>query len=289
VKIPEAKPKGKGFVNLVTEPLTTDRLAKIVEAKRREVEALRSRENALREEAETSEKQTRSLAAALRVSAEVRLLAEIKRRSPSAGWIREDADPLEVARGYEAGGAAALSVLTDREFFGGHLSWLLDIRAAVGIPLLRKDFIIDPAQVWQSRVAGADAILLIVRILDDHQLADLHTLGREMDLDVLVEIHEPRELERALAVGATLIGINNRDLSTFKTDLSLCVNLAPTIDPSITLVGESGISTAEDVRLLGEGGVDAILVGESLMRQPDIREAAAALVGLSRNPVIRQR
>lgn len=267
--------------------MLTDRLATIVQAKRREVSALRGREADLRAEAEAAEP-PRAFTAALRVPSEVRLLAEIKRRSPSAGLIRADVDAAEIAREYVAGGAAALSVLTDEEFFGGSLEALRGVRRVVGLPLLRKDFMIDPVQVWESRAAGADAVLLIVRILEDGLLSELHTLAREVGLAVLVEIHDERELERALRIDADLIGINNRDLSTFHTDLALSLGLSATIDPRVTLVAESGIRTPEDVQRLGACGVDAILVGESLMRQPDLRAAAAALSGHPRNPLVRR-
>jgi indole-3-glycerol phosphate synthase len=264
-----------------------DRLGVIVAAKEREVEQLRPTLPQLREDAEAAPP-PRAFARALRSATEVRLLAEIKRRSPSAGAIREGADPAEVARAYAAGGAAALSVLTDAEFFGGSLEALQLARLAVELPLLRKDFTIDPVQVWEARAAGADAILLIVRILDDARLRDLRALAEELGMDALVEIHDAAELARALAAGASLIGINNRDLSTFRTDLGLSLDLAPRVSPTSTLVAESGIRTADDVRRLGEAGVDAILVGESLMRQPDLALAAAALVGHPRSAAARR-
>ena len=221
----------------------------------------------------------RGFAAALRHPSEVRLLAEVKRRSPSAGDIRPGADPVEVAREYAAGGAAALSVLTDREYFGGDLDFLRAVRSAVPVPAIRKDFLIHPVQVWEARAAGADAVLLIVRILEQARLEDLHALARELGMDALVEAHTAEELDRALAAGAALAGVNNRDLDTFVTDLDLCVRLAPRVPPHVTCVGESGIRAAADVDRLGAAGIDAVLVGESLMRQPDLRAAAAALAG----------
>jgi indole-3-glycerol phosphate synthase len=221
----------------------------------------------------------RGFARALRHPSQVRLLAEVKRRSPSAGEIRPGADPAEVARAYAQAGAAALSVLTDREFFGGGLDALKAVRAAVDLPVIRKDFVIDPLQVYEARGVGADAVLLIVRILSDAQLADLLGLATELGMDALVEAHDAAELDRAMAAGATLVGVNNRDLDTFHTDLELCIRLAPHVPAGITYVGESGIRTAEDVDRLGQAGIDAILVGESLMRQPDVGAAAAALVG----------
>jgi indole-3-glycerol phosphate synthase len=261
-------------------------LGRIVEVKEREVGALRPRAGDLRLAAESALPPL-PFAAALRRPGEVRLLAEIKRRSPSAGAIREGVDPGEVAAAYRAGGAAALSVLTDRDFFGGSLDALRRVRGAVDLPLLRKDFIIDPVQVWEARAAGADAILLIVRILGDERMRDLHAAAAELGMDVLVEAHDARELERAMEIGAQLVGVNNRDLSTFHTDLELSIRLAPGVPPGVTLVAESGIRTGEDVGRLGAAGVDAILVGESLMRQPDLVGATLALVGHPRDPEAR--
>jgi indole-3-glycerol phosphate synthase len=255
-----------------------DRLAEIVRTKRDEVAALRPRAAELRAAA-AEQGPARGFAAALRAPGEVRLLAEVKRRSPSAGPIRPDADPVEVARAYRDAGAAALSVLTDEQFFGGSLDALRAVRRAVELPVLRKDFVVDAVQLWEARAAGADAVLLIARILPGGALAELHQQARELGLDVLVEVHDAEELERALAVDARLVGVNNRDLRTFRTDLALSYHLAPTVPLRATLVAESGIRAAEDVAGLGAAGVDAVLVGESLMRQPDIRAAAAALVG----------
>jgi len=286
--VPESKPKGKEIRMGVTGGAMRDRLAEIVETKRGEVAGLVGRAAELRREAESA-LPARAFAAALRVGPEVRLLAEIKRRSPSAGWIREGVDVVEVASAYVEGGAAALSVLTDAPYFGGDLEALRRVRASVDLPLLRKDFTIDPVQIWEARAAGADAVLLIVRILDDARLADLHTLARELGMDVLVEVHDEEELGRALAVGASLVGVNNRDLSTFRTDLALSVELAPGVDARVTLVAESGIRTAEDVCRLGAAGVDAILVGESLMRQTDLVSAARALAGHPRDAAVRER
>ena len=247
-------PKGKEVVHEMSQTRSATILDRIVATKREEV-------------------------AALRAPGEVRLLAEVKRRSPSAGPIRPGADPVEVALAYRDGGAAALSVLTDEQYFGGSLEVLRAVRGAVELPLLRKDFVIDPLQVWEARAAGADAVLLIVRILDDAALAALHGLAREAGLDVLVEVHDAEETARALAAGARLVGVTNRDLATFTTDLELTLRLAPLLPAEATLVAESGIRTAEDVARLGAAGVDAVLVGESLMRQPELRAAAAALVG----------
>jgi len=257
-----------------------------VEVKRDEVAALVPRGAELRARAADAEP-PRGFAAALRRPEEVRLLAEVKRRSPSAGEIRPGADPVDVARAYEEGGAAAVSVLTDREFFGGDLEFLRRVRAGVGLPALRKDFVVDPLQLWEARAAGADAVLLIVRILDDALLRELLGLARELGMDALVEVHDAGELERALGADARLVGVNNRDLATFHTDLELCVRLASGVPGEVTLVGESGIRTPVDVDRLGAAGIDAILVGESLMRQDDLRGAAAALAGRRRDPAAR--
>jgi indole-3-glycerol phosphate synthase len=253
-------------------------LDRIVATKREELRGLAGTGPELRSRAADAPP-PRGFAAALRRPGEVRLLAEVKRRSPSAGEIRPGADPAEVARAYQEGGAAAVSVLTDREYFGGDLDALRGVASAVALPVIRKDFIIDPLQVWEARGAGADAVLLIVRILDDELLRELHAQIREMGMDALVEAHNADEVERALAAGATLLGINNRDLDTFVTDLDLSMRLAGAVPRGVTLVAESGIRAAADVDRLGAAGVDAILVGESLMRQEDLRAAAAALAG----------
>ena len=261
-------------------------LERIVRSKRAEVGSTTARLAEFRDRARDAEP-TRPFAAALRHPAQVQLLAEIKRRSPSAGEIRPGADPADVARAYAEGGAAALSVLTDREFFGGDLGALRAVRSAVALPLLRKDFLIDPVQLWEARAAGADAVLLIVRILDDARLAELLGLAAKAGIDALVEVHDAAELERALAAGARLVGVNNRDLGSFRTDLDLSVRLARSVPGEATLVAESGIRAAEDVDRLGAAGVDAVLVGESLMRQDDLRAAAAALAGRPRDPAAR--
>ena len=257
-------------------------LQRIVDVKHAEVRALRARASELRGRASDASP-PRGFAAALRHPSEVRLLAEVKRRSPSAGEIRPGADPVDVARAYGEGGAAALSVLTDRDFFGGELDFLVRVREAVDLPVLRKDFVVDPLQLWEARAAGADAVLLIVRILSDAQMAELLGLAAELGMDVLVEVHTAGETERALAAGSTLVGINNRDLSTFVTDLELSISLARDVSPEVTLVAESGIRTAADVDRLGAAGIDAILVGESLMRQADLAAAASALAGRSKS------
>jgi indole-3-glycerol phosphate synthase len=213
--------------------------------------------------------------------APVRVLAEIKRASPSAGPIRPGADPAAIAAEYAEAGAAAISVLTDREYFDGDPSFLAAVRARVGVPLLRKDFLVDTYQVAEARALGADAILLIVCALDRVQLAELAAAARAYDLDALVEIHAPGELDLALAAGATLIGVNHRDLRTFQVDMSLTAVVAPQLPDDAVLVAESGIRTAADVQVLGGVGAHAVLVGEQLMRAPSPGDALRALRGAS--------
>ena len=205
------------------------------------------------------------------------VIAEIKRRSPSKGGIRADFDPASCAKAYGDAGAAALSVLTDSKYFGGHLSHLEIARRTVDLPLLRKDFVVDPYQVDEARAAGADAILLIVAALEPTTLADLHAHARRRGLDVLVEVHNADELDQALAVGADLIGINNRNLKTFVTDLAVSEGLAPRIPADVVIVAESGIGGPGDITRLAAAGADAFLVGESLMRQSDVGEALRQL------------
>ncbi|MBV8430689.1 MAG: indole-3-glycerol phosphate synthase TrpC [Solirubrobacterales bacterium] len=204
----------------------------------------------------------------------ISLIAEHKRRSPSAGPIREDLSLEEVVTAYERGGAAALSVLTEGPNFGGSLEDLRRARAATRLPILRKDFTLDPYQVHEAHAAGADAIILIVAALEDAELAELHALAAELGLAALVEVHDQPELERALAVGPRLIGINNRDLTTLQVDLRRTFELRTAIPDGVTVVAESGFSQPEQLRDLR---VDAVLVGESLMRADDIESAARAL------------
>ncbi|HEX3989132.1 MAG TPA: indole-3-glycerol phosphate synthase TrpC [Verrucomicrobiae bacterium] len=198
----------------------------------------------------------------------VALIAEVKKASPSAGVICADFDPVRIAREYEAAGADCLSVLTDVKFFQGSLKYLQQIREAVKLPLLRKDFIIDERQIPESIDNGADAILLIVRILDDARLKRFHALATGAGLSVLVEAHDAREMDRALAIGATLIGVNNRNLDNFTVDLSVTRRLAARVSNEATLVAESGIHSRADVEALAQSGAKAILVGEALMRNP---------------------
>jgi indole-3-glycerol phosphate synthase len=201
------------------------------------------------------------------------LIAEVKKASPSAGIICPDFDPVRIAQDYEAAGATCLSVLTDEKFFQGSLDDLRRVRDAVELPLLRKDFIIDEQQILQAAQNGADAILLIVRILNDAQLTLFHSLADEAGMSALVEVHDESDLKRALACGAELIGVNHRDLDTFKVDLGLTERLAPKIAPPRLLVAESGIHTKADVERVQRAGAKAILVGEALMRNPTELEA----------------
>jgi indole-3-glycerol phosphate synthase len=197
------------------------------------------------------------------------VIAEIKRASPSKGLIRADWDVPAIARGYEAGGAACLSVLTDIDFFQGADEYLVQARAACRLPAIRKDFVVDEYQVVESRALGADAILLIVAALDDAALATLHAMARGLGLDVLVEVHDRRELERALALGLTMVGINNRDLHTFEVSLDTTLRLLDIIPPEVLVVTESGINTRQDVATMRARQVNAFLVGESFMRAPE--------------------
>ncbi len=207
------------------------------------------------------------------------VIAEIKRASPSKGLLRDPFEPAAIARSYAAAGAACLSVLTDRDFFQGHEDYLQQARAACELPALRKDFIIDPYQVHEARLIGADAILLIVAALDDAALQTLAQLAMELGMSVLVEVHDADELERALATDAKLIGVNNRNLRTFDTRLETTLNLLARIPPDRLVVTESGIHTPEDVALMREHGVHAFLVGEAFMRAADPGAKLAELFG----------
>ena len=224
---------------------------------------------------------TRPFGAALAASAggPLAVIAEIKRRSPSRGDIAPDVDVAAVAADYEAGGARCVSVLTDDEFFGGSADDLARARAACGLPVLRKDFTVCEADVYDARIMGADAILLIVAALSDDELGALSTLAQEVALDALVEVHDESELERALEAGAELVGVNQRDLATFEVDPKRAIRLAASIPAEVVAVAESGIRDAEDARALAESGYQAVLVGESLMRAADRRNAVTAIGG----------
>ena len=254
----------------------------IVETKRQEIASARLRLPIEELEAQALEAPpVRDFRGALVGPGPIQLIAEVKKASPSAQVIRADFDPIAIARTYQAHGAACLSVLTDVNYFQGHLSYLARIRASVAIPILRKDFLIDEYQVVEARMAGADAVLLIAEILDDEKLATLLRLARRWGMAALVEFHDPINLPRVLASGADLIGVNNRDLRRFTTDLDLTLRLRDQIPSDVVLVSESGIRTRSDVDRLEAAGVSAILVGETLMRADDIGLAVERLLGLA--------
>jgi len=206
------------------------------------------------------------------------IIAEVKKGSPSRGIIREDFDPLEIAEIYQNNGATCLSVLTDEQFFLGHLRFLALIRETVSLPLLRKDFICDPYQIYEARAAGADAILLIAAMLDLQQLRDFHAIAREIQLDVLLEVHDEAEMATALQTDCMLIGVNNRNLRTFETDLGTTARLAPMMPAGSLLVAESGINNRSDIERLQSDGAKAFLIGDALMREADIGSALQALL-----------
>lgn len=215
----------------------------------------------------------------------VALIAEVKRASPSKGeLVRGTFDPVSLATMYQQNGAAAISVLTDERFFKGSLQYLTDIKQAVGLPVLRKDFVVDPYQLYEARTAGADAVLLIVAVLDDLLLKDLCELARQLSLSPLVEVHNEAETDRALRIGADIIGVNNRDLHTFTTDLQTTARCAALVQSSTLLVSESGIFTTDEVRQVAQMGARAILVGESIITSPDREAQVRALSSVSIQP-----
>jgi indole-3-glycerol phosphate synthase len=267
----------------VALPKRENVLERIVAAKRQEVARLRAGiPLAVLERAAAAAPPPRDFLAALTGCPATPVIAEIKRRSPSAGALAGEVDPAGQARAYARGGAAALSVLTDGPFFGGSLDDLRAAKAAVELPVLRKDFIVDPAQLYESRAAGADAVLLIAAALTSDELAELHGLACELGLAALVEVHHERELVAALAPRPRLLGINNRDLTSLTVDLDTCLRVRPRIPAGPLVVAESGVESPADVARLHAGGLDAFLVGSSLMRAADPAAALAALVAAGR-------
>jgi indole-3-glycerol phosphate synthase len=259
----------------------TDKLAEICATKRGEV-AARKRERTLGslDAAAAMRSDPRGFRDALEAKAEsgFALIAEIKKASPSKGLIRADFHPADHARAYAAGGAACLSVLTDAPYFQGHEDYLVEARAACSLPVLRKDFMVDPWQVAEARSIGADAILIIVAALDDGAMAEIEAAALDRGMDVLVEVHDEAEMERAARLTSRLIGVNNRDLKRFVTDIAVTERLAPLAPEGTLLVSESGIGSHADLVRLAPCGARAFLVGESLMRHEDVEAATRALL-----------
>ena len=261
-------------------------LERILVTKEEEIAAAKSRISLAEQKARIAdlEDQPRGFARALRTMREsggTALITEVKKASPSKGIIRPDFDPVEIAQIYQDNGATCLSVLTDEQYFQGHLRYLAMIREQVSLPLLRKDFIVDPYQVYEARAAGADAILLIAAALEDSQMADLASLAAEQRLDTLLEVHNEEELERSLKVPVDLIGINNRNLKTFVTDLGVTEQLAKQIPEQQMAIAESGINSRADIERLQQAGAGGFLIGESLMRETDIGLKMKSLLGLT--------
>jgi indole-3-glycerol phosphate synthase len=258
-------------------------LERIVEEKRKEVEYLkRMRPLAELKEIAVDMPPTRDFGQALRK--ECAIIAEIKRRSPSVGRLRADFDPITIASIYQQNGAAAVSVLTDEKFFAGSLSYLISIKNQLELPLLRKEFIIDPHQIYETRVFGGDALLLIVSILAETQLKEYIDLAGSLQLFPLVEVHCRDELDRAVGAGAKIIGINNRNLKTFATDLKTSIELLHLMPEDVTVISESGIQTRDDIEKLMKAGVHAFLIGETLMRARDMGEKLRELLGSEAAP-----
>lgn len=257
-----------------------DILKKIVEKKREEIAAAKlvCGIEQIQEQAKVAAP-ARDFLRALAGHSEIRLIAEVKKASPSKGIIRADFDPVVIAQTYEANGAACASILTDESFFAGSLEYLRQIRQKVQIPLLRKDFILDPYQVYEARAAGADAVLLIAECLSASELKELNELIVSLGMVALIELYDEANLRAVLDSGTRLVGVNNRNLRDFQVDLNHTIRMRKLMPAGITLVGESGIATRDDALLLQNAGVNAMLVGESLMRQPDIGQAVRNLLG----------
>ena len=259
----------------------TNILDEIVAHKRRVVTEAKQRVSpeALRKQADLVRRPD-SLMDSLTAGEEIALIAEIKKASPSKGVIRESFDPVEIGRSYEKNGAAAISVLTDVKYFRGSDASLKAVSEAVELPVLRKDFVVDPYQIHEARTIGASAVLLIVSALSPRELAEMLAVCREAQLDALVEVHTPGEARMALDAGADLVGVNNRDLKTFATDLQTTFDLLEHLPDDLVVVSESGIRSRDQVVRLRDAGVDAVLVGEHLMRQPDVGRELRALLGM---------
>ncbi|MBI4464217.1 MAG: indole-3-glycerol phosphate synthase TrpC [Acidobacteria bacterium] len=257
-------------------------LERIVRAKRAELESCRLAVPQSELERQIQPRARGVFRQALMDSSEGRrdcsIIAELKRASPSAGTLRADYDPAALARGYEQGGACALSVLTDREFFLGSLEHLQQVKATISLPVLRKDFTLDAYHLYEAAAAGADAVLLIVAILSPDELAQLLSLSRTLGLDALVEVHTREEVQVALDAGSEIIGVNNRNLKTFEVSLETSFHLIERIPDTVVAVSESGLRTAEDLERLRAAGFDAFLIGERFMREPEPEAALAALL-----------
>ena len=251
----------------------------IIEHKRREIGEIKKRNPLPSLQERVTSRKAGEFSSAISAPKRICLIAEIKKASPSRGVLCTDFNPSRFARLYSDSGASAMSVLTDSNFFQGDIAHLVEAKEASGLPVLRKDFIIDEYQIWETAAIGADALLLIVAALSGEQLHEYIELAHEVGLDALVEVHDEKQLGQALEAGAKIVGINNRDLRTFKTDLATTLRLAPDIPPGHIIVSESGIHTAADVKKVRQAGVNAILVGEALMTSGDIPGKIRELTG----------
>ena len=253
-------------------------LDKILEAKVREVEERRKLLPLMELKKNTPKFKRVSFRRSLGKK-EMSLIAEVKKASPSKGLLQENFQPIIIAKTYEESGAAAISVLTDGLFFGGSLDDLVEVKSNVNLPVMRKDFIIDSYQLYESKYAGADAVLLIARVLSEEELQEYVSLAEELDMDALVEVHNEEDVEKALRCGAEILGVNNRNLETFETDIGVTLRIASGIPKSLLLVSESGIKGGDDVKRLENAGIDAVLVGESLMTSKHIPSKIRELLG----------